>query len=830
MSASSDAESIHVVDKKCSESTVTTNSISDSTSGGNSVVTSTVAEVVSSSLNCTPVNKTLANVSTKASNTQVLILQKPPVSSASLIVPGKNVLPIATSIDSSSNVTVVQPVIGPSGATKFVTIPAMGMLSGANSNSSVPSALSAVKGSDIKILLPQPSSSSGSATVLPIRELVGNSATLEQVTAKRNTASNVNNQVITKVIITNNPASSEDAPAATSIPVSVSGSLPSSTGPQQSLLITSPPKTLTLTRNIVNVSGSQQIIRTVSATPTKQGMYVLSPVKSASKIMGVPLSISKSPRRIAPATSTALSTVVTGSKACVVTSVTTTPVSATSRTVTSIPPSPTKVILKPVQQQTVLKPVGGSSNAVLPVSVDLSSAVGGVSTTTVQQGTTTNSGATTQQVQVPGSKLHYFRLISAPTTSTTATAVTKQTALIPVSNARAQAVTIASTSSSTAVTSAVSSGQVRFTVPIAPALNQNQVAQKPAGQRIIIPTPSLTQSVPTGQLNQLSSGTFIPVGGAPQSFVMVPAQYVTQGPRMVIQPIQQQNVLPPAVSAPNTPTSISNSSYVPLVSSSSNLSHPPAIQPAPSTAPQLPPRHLNGRTPMDTNDNRPRKPCNCTKSQCLKLYCDCFANGEFCNNCNCNNCYNNLAHEEERQKAIKACLDRNPLAFHPKIGKCKDGDIERRHTKGCNCKRSGCLKNYCECYEAKILCTNLCKCIGCKNFEDSSERKTLMHLADAAEVRVQQQAAAKTKLSSQILDLPTKPPTVSTTGEKLPFSFITQEVVEATCLCLLAQVEEGERSGHSPSVIEKLVLDEFGRCLMHIIDCANRTKVPKGET
>ena len=62
---------------------------------------------------------------------------------------------------------------------------------------------------------------------------------------------------------------------------------------------------------------------------------------------------------------------------------------------------------------------------------------------------------------------------------------------------------------------------------------------------------------------------------------------------------------------------------------------------------------------------RPRKPCNCTKSQCLKLYCDCFANGgsraalrvtnwifvgEFCFNCNCNNCLNNLQNEEERQK------------------------------------------------------------------------------------------------------------------------------------------------------------------------------------
>lgn len=34
-------------------------------------------------------------------------------------------------------------------------------------------------------------------------------------------------------------------------------------------------------------------------------------------------------------------------------------------------------------------------------------------------------------------------------------------------------------------------------------------------------------------------------------------------------------------------------------------------------------------------------------------YCDCFANGEFCNNCNCNNCFNNLEHETERLKAIK---------------------------------------------------------------------------------------------------------------------------------------------------------------------------------
>lgn len=139
--------------------------------------------------------------------------------------------------------------------------------------------------------------------------------------------------------------------------------------------------------------------------------------------------------------------------------------------------------------------------------------------------------------------------------------------------------------------------------------------------------------------------------------------------------------------------------------------------------------------------NRSRKHCNCTKSQCLKLYCDCFASGEFCQNCNCKECFNTLEKEDERQKAIKICLERNPHAFkwvelrpeslsarrtytptpfhiflsidRPKIGKARDqSDTLRRHTKGCNCKRSGCLKNYCECYEAKIVCSGNCKCIG----------------------------------------------------------------------------------------------------------------------
>jgi hypothetical protein len=53
---------------------------------------------------------------------------------------------------------------------------------------------------------------------------------------------------------------------------------------------------------------------------------------------------------------------------------------------------------------------------------------------------------------------------------------------------------------------------------------------------------------------------------------------------------------------------------------------------------------------------------------CLKLYCDCFANGEFCLDCNCKDCHNNLEHEAERSRAIKSSLERNPAAFKPKIG------------------------------------------------------------------------------------------------------------------------------------------------------------------
>ena len=94
------------------------------------------------------------------------------------------------------------------------------------------------------------------------------------------------------------------------------------------------------------------------------------------------------------------------------------------------------------------------------------------------------------------------------------------------------------------------------------------------------------------------------------------------------------------------------------------------------------------------------------KTQCNRKYCECYNSGNYCVDCNCKNCNN--------KPPENSYTNKRPSDEQSKIKKEKVI---------CTCTKSGCNKNYCECFKIGQKCSALCRCIGCENNDQIQMKK-----------------------------------------------------------------------------------------------------------
>lgn len=97
-----------------------------------------------------------------------------------------------------------------------------------------------------------------------------------------------------------------------------------------------------------------------------------------------------------------------------------------------------------------------------------------------------------------------------------------------------------------------------------------------------------------------------------------------------------------------------------------------------------------------------QKCCSCSNSHCLKLYCQCFRSKVDCKSCDCNQCFNKSNYYIIRE-----------VSFLFIKGKKKSIDSVL-NAEYCSCSKNNCMNNYCICKKSNGICSERCKCVGCK--------------------------------------------------------------------------------------------------------------------